>query len=351
MHDRGHAGRRWKSSTRARPRCPPGTAAVRARRLPFGMVLGRRLSGSLRGPRLSRGALSLRGHGGSSSDKSLHRCSMADFVEDVDAVALTLEAPPVLIGHSIRGFIVQHYLGAPRRGRCAHGIDAPEGARGIASGHAESSAGAHYAPMFGPEVIFEPPLTREHLFSVNTPQRLLTLRRRSSPRAGARSGSTRWSGYPSPRRYPHRCSSWVARTMERSPTTRCRDRPCLPRRGRTLPGHGAQHDARPGLAGGSRADRELAGRKGSLAESSAPDVMSLRAPRGGRRFPARQTRPWRALSSPHRYRAALRTSVAQVVTRMSERDLRLRDSRKDEVIDGEPGDRRRRDVTTHVIEN
>jgi pimeloyl-ACP methyl ester carboxylesterase len=55
-------------------------------------------------------ALSLRGHGGSSSDKSLHRCSIADFVDDVDAVAVTLETPPVLIGHSMGGFIVQHYL-------------------------------------------------------------------------------------------------------------------------------------------------------------------------------------------------------------------------------------------------
>lgn len=117
-------------------------------------------------------ALSLRGHGGSSSDKSLHRCSMADFVEDVDAVARTLGAPPVLIGHSMGGFIVQHYLG---RLRGAAGVlmasIPPDGVLGasvrVMRSHPWSSLRSNVG---GPEVIFKPPLTREHLFSVNTPQ-------------------------------------------------------------------------------------------------------------------------------------------------------------------------------------
>ena len=55
-------------------------------------------------------ALSLRGHGGSLAPKPLHRISIADYVEDVVAVAQNLPTPPVVIGHSMGGFIVQKYL-------------------------------------------------------------------------------------------------------------------------------------------------------------------------------------------------------------------------------------------------
>lgn len=55
-------------------------------------------------------ALNLRGHGGSPVDGALNDCSVADYVEDVRGVAETLGAPPVLIGHSMGGFVVQSYL-------------------------------------------------------------------------------------------------------------------------------------------------------------------------------------------------------------------------------------------------
>ena len=55
-------------------------------------------------------ALSLRGHGGSASDRSLRRHRIADYVADVAAVAAELPAPPVVIGHSMGGYVVQHYL-------------------------------------------------------------------------------------------------------------------------------------------------------------------------------------------------------------------------------------------------
>jgi pimeloyl-ACP methyl ester carboxylesterase len=54
-------------------------------------------------------AVSLRGHG-KSSPKPLRLCSIADFVDDVDSVANSLPTRPVLIGHSMGGFIVQKYL-------------------------------------------------------------------------------------------------------------------------------------------------------------------------------------------------------------------------------------------------
>jgi pimeloyl-ACP methyl ester carboxylesterase len=55
-------------------------------------------------------ALSLRGHGNSTTDKPLRACSVDDFVEDVASVAGDLPTPPVLIGHSMGGLIVQKYL-------------------------------------------------------------------------------------------------------------------------------------------------------------------------------------------------------------------------------------------------
>ena len=55
-------------------------------------------------------AVSLRGHGGSPTQKPLRACSIADFVEDVSSVADNLPARPVMIGHSLGGLIVQKYL-------------------------------------------------------------------------------------------------------------------------------------------------------------------------------------------------------------------------------------------------
>ncbi len=55
-------------------------------------------------------ALSFRGHGESKTDKPLWRCSVADYIADVSSVADTLASPPVIIGHSMGGLIVQKYL-------------------------------------------------------------------------------------------------------------------------------------------------------------------------------------------------------------------------------------------------
>lgn len=55
-------------------------------------------------------AVSLRGHGGSATSKPLRGLSIADYVEDVRAVANTLPTLPVVIGHSVGGLIVQKYL-------------------------------------------------------------------------------------------------------------------------------------------------------------------------------------------------------------------------------------------------
>jgi pimeloyl-ACP methyl ester carboxylesterase len=55
-------------------------------------------------------ALSFRGHGHSGTSKRLRDLSFADYVDDVVAVARSLPVPPVVIGHSMGGGIVQKYL-------------------------------------------------------------------------------------------------------------------------------------------------------------------------------------------------------------------------------------------------
>ncbi len=55
-------------------------------------------------------ALSLRGHGKSSGRDRLRTCRVKDYVEDVSTVVNSFETPPVLVGHSLGGLVVQKYL-------------------------------------------------------------------------------------------------------------------------------------------------------------------------------------------------------------------------------------------------
>lgn len=55
-------------------------------------------------------ALSLSGHGKSRGREHLDSLSIDDYVNDVREVAESMPTPPVLIGHSMGGFVVQKYL-------------------------------------------------------------------------------------------------------------------------------------------------------------------------------------------------------------------------------------------------
>ena len=55
-------------------------------------------------------AVNLRGHGNSEGREKLRWTRIADFVEDVADTVEKLPSPPILVGHSMGGFIIQHYL-------------------------------------------------------------------------------------------------------------------------------------------------------------------------------------------------------------------------------------------------
>ena len=55
-------------------------------------------------------ALSFSGHGASKGREHLDSFGINDYVDDVVRVVTALPAPPVLIGHSMGGFVVQKYL-------------------------------------------------------------------------------------------------------------------------------------------------------------------------------------------------------------------------------------------------
>jgi pimeloyl-ACP methyl ester carboxylesterase len=55
-------------------------------------------------------AVSMRGHGGSPGREGLRRTRVRDLVTDVGSAAAGLPETPVLIGHSLGGYVVQKYL-------------------------------------------------------------------------------------------------------------------------------------------------------------------------------------------------------------------------------------------------
>lgn len=55
-------------------------------------------------------AVNLRGHGGSPVGTSMRSVSISDYAADLHHVVSTFDTPPVLIGHSLGGFVVLKYL-------------------------------------------------------------------------------------------------------------------------------------------------------------------------------------------------------------------------------------------------
>ena len=55
-------------------------------------------------------AVSLSGHGGSPGRERLDRLSISDYVNDLEQAVSTIGGDPILVGHSMGGFVVQKYL-------------------------------------------------------------------------------------------------------------------------------------------------------------------------------------------------------------------------------------------------
>lgn len=106
-------------------------------------------------------AVNLRGHGNSPASKPLRSYSLADYVAAVASVADGLPARPVVIGHSMGGFVVQKYL---------ERHDAPAGVL-VASIPARGAASAALRRMrLHPWLTAKAVLTGDQLPAVNTPK-------------------------------------------------------------------------------------------------------------------------------------------------------------------------------------
>jgi pimeloyl-ACP methyl ester carboxylesterase len=122
-------------------------------------------------------AVSLRGHGKSTTEQALNTCSIADYVHDVSAAADLLGGSPVVIGHSMGGYVVQRYLqeyAAP-----AGVLMASAPPHGVVSATLRMMRRHPWAVLknntFGSthDVVRTPRLARGHLFCRHTPQNIV----------------------------------------------------------------------------------------------------------------------------------------------------------------------------------
>jgi pimeloyl-ACP methyl ester carboxylesterase len=118
-------------------------------------------------------ALSLRNHG--NSDKNNPRkSSVADLVSDVASVANDLPAEPVVIGHSMGGFVVQKYLekhSAPA-GVLLASLPVTGASRSLLRIAARHPLRCARASLTGKSVraLSTPQVARENFYSASTPQ-------------------------------------------------------------------------------------------------------------------------------------------------------------------------------------
>lgn len=114
-------------------------------------------------------ALSLRAHGASEGRERLRWTRIKDYVADVASVVETMPVPPIVIGHSMGGFIVQKYLEQHQpRGAVLLASVPPQGALRstlrLSARHPLTFAKANLLLSLYP-IVATPELAREAFFS------------------------------------------------------------------------------------------------------------------------------------------------------------------------------------------
>ncbi|MGH3676329.1 MAG: alpha/beta hydrolase [Mycobacterium sp.] len=119
-------------------------------------------------------AVSLRAHGKSATSQRLRTCSIADYVDDVKTAADQLGSEPVVVGHSMGGFVVQKYLEAHHAPAGVLMTSAPP--QGTVRASLRLMARHPWAGLIKPntygnslDVVNTPRLARGHLFCAQTP--------------------------------------------------------------------------------------------------------------------------------------------------------------------------------------
>lgn len=133
-------------------------------------------------------SMSLRGHGTSPTPTPLHKVSIADYLDDVRSVADDLGGAPVLIGHSLGGFVVQRYLEEHRASAAVLvGSVPPQGVLTLALRvwrRRPSMTMEAWSDRTLLKFLATPALAREYLFCADTPEAIVESCRQ---RAGAES--------------------------------------------------------------------------------------------------------------------------------------------------------------------
>ena len=123
-------------------------------------------------------AVSLRGHGESPTPKPLPTCSIGDYVDDVKAAAALLDSEPIVVGHSMGGFVVQKFLESHHAPAGVLMASAPP--RGTLRASLRHSARHPWTGLLKPitvgstlGVVGTPRLVRAHLFCAHTPEHVV----------------------------------------------------------------------------------------------------------------------------------------------------------------------------------
>ncbi|WP_156689912.1 alpha/beta hydrolase [Mycobacterium sp. Marseille-P9652] len=119
-------------------------------------------------------AISLRGHGASPTAKPLHKVTIADYLDDVRATADDLGGAPVLVGHSLGGFVIQRYLETHTAPAAVLvGSVPPQGVLRLALRVWRRRPSMTMEAWSDPTLLkflATPALTREYLFCTDTPE-------------------------------------------------------------------------------------------------------------------------------------------------------------------------------------